>query len=112
MLTHRLAYREFVGPIPEGMKVCHTCDNPPCCRPSHLFLGTDEDNTQDAISKGRFVRSSGEDHASHKLTSMDALFIKHAPEIRGIRKVLADMFGMSITGIQHVRKGTSWSHLN
>lgn len=52
--VHRAAWVQAVGPIPDGLDVCHVCDNPPCFRPSHLFLGTAADNMQDMARKGRW----------------------------------------------------------
>jgi hypothetical protein len=51
--AHRWAYEHFIGPIPAGLFVCHHCDNPPCCEPSHLFLGTQQVNMTDKMAKGR-----------------------------------------------------------
>lgn len=52
-LAHRVAWAEANGPVPDGMDVLHTCDNPPCCNPRHLFLGTAADNARDSVAKGR-----------------------------------------------------------
>ncbi len=53
-VTHRFAYELLVGPIPEGLLLRHTCDNPRCCNPDHLIPGTDQDNAQDKSERGRF----------------------------------------------------------
>jgi hypothetical protein len=55
--AHRLIFEQVYGPIPKNMLVCHSCDNPPCVNPEHLFLGTSKDNIQDSIRKGRINTS-------------------------------------------------------
>src|SRR6266566_1784884 len=67
LLAHRVSYKLFKGPIPKGFWVCHTCDNPPCVRPSHLWLGTPEEDMVDASSKGRMIGAKGESSPRAKL---------------------------------------------
>ncbi len=59
VLTHRLAWEVTKGAIPDGLYVLHRCDNPPCCNPDHLFLGTAADNTADMMAKGRHWTMKG-----------------------------------------------------
>lgn len=66
--VHRFMFFEAFGPIPEGLFVCHRCDNPPCCNPEHLFLGTAADNARDMASKGRGRGVEGAENHNNHLT--------------------------------------------
>ncbi len=72
--AHRAAYELAYGPIPDGLQVCHTCDNPPCIRPDHLFLGTSRDNWQDSIDKGRRTLPQRNVHAWRFCDACGVLF--------------------------------------
>jgi hypothetical protein len=63
--AHRLAWMLARGEIPTGLHVLHRCDNPPCCNPEHLFLGTMKDNCADMVAKGRGNRAKGARHGRH-----------------------------------------------
>ena len=66
----RMSYIIMKGDIPEGLHILHTCDNPRCINPDHLFLGTNQDNVNDKMSKGRHKTAYGSKHGSAKLSPM------------------------------------------
>lgn len=80
-LAHRVAWRLTHGKDAGSLRVCHSCDNPPCVRSEHLFLGTDADNVADQVSKGRQPRSPGEKNGRAKLSDaqVDELRAKYIP---------------------------------
>lgn len=109
-LSHRVCWELCRGPIPEGLFVLHRCDNPPCCNPEHLFLGTLADNNRDRDSKGRTNRPIGESNSQAKLTSRDVLAIRAlCPSVP--RKVLAADFGVSRSVIRDVINKRAWAHI-
>lgn len=71
-VAHRLSWILTFGEIPEGMLVCHRCDNPSCVNPNHLFLGTQSDNINDMYKKGRGIFHKGEHCCRAKLTNAQA----------------------------------------
>jgi len=100
-----------VGEIREGLWVCHRCDNPPCCNPSHLFLGTAADNIHDMHAKGR-ARSNpprGEVHVRAKLTEAKVRAIR-ADSTRPLADLAAE-HGVNYRTISAVRSGLIWRHV-
>ncbi len=109
--AHRFSYSYFYGPVPEGLYVCHKCDNRLCVRPSHLFAGTQKENVHDAISKGLFATPKGERNGQSKLTANDVAEIRKAPFIRGTGNMMAKRYGVSISTISMIRTKKHWRHI-
>ena len=111
-LVHRVSYRAFVGEIPDGLFVLHRCDNPPCFEPTHLFLGTQQDNVRDMISKGRQWRNPGypgEQNPASVLTEEDVLAI--LADSRSQRAIAAD-YGVTQAAVSLIKQGKNWPHLH
>lgn len=115
-MAHRVSWAVHVGPIPKGLNVLHKCDNPPCCNPDHLFLGTLADNNADMEAKGRSNRSGlragstfrGEAHGGARLTEEAVRDIRASSEPL---RVLAERYGVKLMAVSRARAGKSWTHV-
>lgn len=105
--SNRAAWILNFGPIPCGLVVCHACDNPLCCNPKHLFLGTTQDNNKDKLKKGR--HTYGEKTSSSILKYNDVLEIRRFPKVRGSGVRLAKKYGVSTSTISSIRAGRIWA---
>lgn len=105
--VHRLAWEGFVGPIPTDKYVLHACDNRACCAREHLFLGTQQDNVDDMIRKGR---QKFDNYANAKLD------VRSVEEIRSMLKSgrsqqsIADLFGLNQSAVSDIKTGRAWSN--
>lgn len=100
LYAHRFAWELTNGPIAKGLNVCHHCDTPLCVRPDHLFLGTQQENLDDARRKGRLVDGSGR---QRKLSDDDYLEILTSRETN---VTLAKRFGVHEQSVWRIRAGT------
>jgi len=123
MVATRFVWEYLYGPIPNGLHVLHRCDNPPCVRPLHLFLGNPRDNAHDRVSKGRRVqpeaigrtwqakgsaKNAGGSNGMAKLTARDVLAIREA---YGRERRIVDLaleFHVSQSTISAIVNGKSW----
>jgi HNH endonuclease len=103
--AHRISYEFYYGPIPQGLCVLHRCDNPPCVRPDHLWLGTKAQNSDDMARKGRAPRSGG---PGAKLSMEKAAEIRVAFSRGESNKALAAQYGCSPSTISDVLYGRRW----
>lgn len=110
--AHRAAWILTHGPIPPGMYVCHHCDNPPCCRPDHLFLGTPLDNLRDCSQKGRKRGLLGELSPNAKLTADQVREIRSRREQGETEQSIADGLRVNRCTVHSIVARISWKHLD
>lgn len=105
VLVHRKAYAEAYGPIPNGMFVCHKCDNRKCYNPEHLFLGTPKDNMHDMIAKGRRVFGRHNVGPENNFTKYDFDLVEKIRNATGSLAKIAIQFGVSKSHVHRIRTG-------
>lgn len=103
--VHRVAYELFVGPIPEGLGILHSCDNRKCANPTHLRPGTNADNTADRVSRKRCARG---ERNRHKYPEE---LVRRVRECPGSTREVAKLFGMSPSQVWCIKAGKSWAWL-
>lgn len=107
--THRVAWELEHGPIPEGMVIMHTCDNPRCIRVSHLKLGTQADNMRDKRDKGRSTIGERNSHA--KLTRDDVIAIRAAHSGGESQLSIALRYGIDRNHVSNIVLRNRWKHI-
>lgn len=112
MRSNRIAWFLTYGELPDELFVCHKCDNPACCNPAHLFLGTPADNSRDMAKKGRHHRLCGEQKKQHKLTEKQVIDIRRRYAAGGVyQRELGEEYGVHDSVICLIVNGKSWKHV-
>lgn len=107
--AHRVAWTLTYGEIPDALLVCHHCDNPPCVKPAHLFLGTVADNSRDMAKKLR--SNHGARHPMSVLTEHDVREIRVARPHGKAMKAASERYGVAYGTIRDVLNWVSWKHV-
>jgi len=107
--AHRVAYELTFGPVEDGKEVCHSCDNPRCVNPSHLWIGTHADNMRDATVKDRHARGERNGHAI--LTKADILAIRDEYAKGASRRDLSARYKTCRANISLIVTGKRWKHV-
>lgn len=110
--AHRLSFKLFKGKIPKNRIICHTCDNPKCVNPEHLYAGTPQTNSDDKFYRGRQRYNppclKGEDNGFSKL---DTKTIHKIRNEKGAPKDIAEKFGLSLSHVRRIISRESWGHV-
>ena len=107
--AHRVSWELHKGEHPGKFCVCHKCDNPECCNPDHLFLGTKKDNSIDAKNKGR--TTIGEKNINCKLTKEKVIEIRKLLKKGVSQLVISKQFNVSQKSISRIKTNETWGHI-
>lgn len=110
--AHRFAWEDRFGPIPEGAEVCHECDNPPCCNPEHLKLGSHQENMMGMLRRNRFPDRRGILATTVRLKENEVIAIRERAHSRESRIKIAADYGISKSTVSSIYWRRSWSHLH
>lgn len=111
VLVHRLVWSLANGPIPDGLVVRHSCDNPPCINIDHLLLGTVADNNRDRDERGRHVALRGEDNGHHRWTAEQVLEIRRLCAAGVDQREIARRYNTKQGVISNIHRRKVWAHL-
>ena len=109
--SHRRSYEIFKGEIPEGFLVCHTCDNPSCCNPDHLWLGTPKENTQDCIKKKRRPNAKIRAIKAGKMTEEKVIQMREMYKNGTTQKEFEKIFNLSQSQVSGILTNRFWKHV-
>lgn len=104
--AHILSWMDFHQADTNGLCVCHTCDNPKCVNPEHLYLGTPQDNMNDKVARNRQSKMPGESHPMAKLSREDIINIRND---RRSSRDIGKEYGISHSHVLRIKKGEKWN---
>lgn len=111
MKAHRIAYQMTKGNIPDGLLCMHSCDNPPCCNPAHLSVGTDSENMTQMHERGRANRAVGSKHHNARLMEADVAAIKRRLAVGESQIAIANDYGLHRQTVHQIKSGRLWKHV-
>lgn len=109
--VHRFVWAHHHGPVPAGLVVRHSCDNPPCVNLEHLLLGTVADNNRDRDERGRHADMSGSRNPQAKLTEVDVVEILRQLGASRPGRSIAAQFGVTEQLVSQIKRGVGWPHV-
>ncbi len=111
IMAHRLSYILFKGEFKKELHACHTCDNPSCVNPNHLFIGTDKDNIQDMVNKGRGKSNRGINNPAAKLKDSDIPIIRERLKSGELQWKIAKDYSITQSTVSSIKYNRSWKDI-